>query len=311
MSQAGKAVSGGGGGGSGITTINGDQGSPVTPTAGVVKISGQFAGASISFYGGVFVAPNELDLITSDGNNNTFLGLQCGKASDSELNTAIGYAAMTSITEAIANVSIGAYSLGSNGSGNGNIAIGYTAMSGMASGSSNVAIGTSAGGLYNANEQSNILINNAGVTGESNTLRIGAGTGTGDQQLNAAFISGINGATVTGSAVLIDTNGQMGTIVSARKFKENITLISDSVSEKIYALKPSTFTIKDKPDMHMFGLIAEDVLEILPELVIMDNSNEPFSVKYHELPVLLLNEIKKLREEVNQLKGKYNDSVSS
>lgn len=307
MSQAGaNSLSGGGGGGSGVQTISGDLGNAITPIAGDIKISALLAGTTQFVNGNdLFPAqPATWVLTATDGNSNTIIGNNTRGSVDNLFgNSGFGDNAIGGIQLGSSNSAFGTFAMSFFESGDSNTAIGYGALQSLLTGSFNIGIGTTAGIFYASSESHNISINSLGVVGESNVLRIGNGTGTGTQQLQSAYISGISGVTVSGAAMLIDSNGQMGTIVSSIKFKENIEPISDVVSEKIYALKPSTFTIKDKPDMHMFGLIAEEVMDVLPELVIMDNDNEPFSVKYHELPVLLLNEIKKLREEINQLKG--------
>ncbi len=90
--------------------------------------------------------------------------------------------------------------------------------------------------------------------------------------------------------------------VSSRRYKENIHDMND-YSEYIYRLRPVTFDYKDKHSpFKAAGLIAEEVEEVAPELVAYADNGVPMSVKYHELPALLLNEIQKLRKEVDELK---------
>jgi hypothetical protein len=145
-----------------------------------------------------------------------------------------------------------------------------------------------------------VLINSSGTAAESHVLRIGAGTGTSTQQLNKAFISGIQGITVTGTAVLVSSSDQLGIAVSSRKYKDNIEDMGDK-SEALYKLRPTTFTYKESTETR-YGLIAEEVAEVFPNLVVYDKSGDPQTVMYHELPALLLNEIQKLKKEIDELK---------
>ena len=190
-------------------------------------------------------------------------------------------------------------------SGNNNFAGGLFALDNITSGSYNVGIGGNSVGLNWASSESNNIAINASTTtvaSENNVCRIGDGTGTGTGQLQAAYISGIQGITVTGAAVLISTSDQLGIAVSSRKYKDNI-LDMGSASEDIYKLRPTTFNYKGSTETR-YGLIAEEVSEVMPNLVVYDKSGDPQTVMYHELPALLLNEIQKLRKEIDDLKGK-------
>ena len=170
---------------------------------------------------------------------------------------------------------------------------------GVTTGSYNSSFGYNAGSSYGAASSSNVTINHAGAS-ESNTLRIGAATGTGNQQLNAAFICGINGITVTGTAVLVSASDQLGVAISSRKFKDNITDMG-SQSEALHKLRPVSFTYKQSEQLR-YGLIAEEVAEIYPNLVVYDKQGDPQTVMYHELPALLLNEIQNLKKEIELLR---------
>jgi hypothetical protein len=115
-----------------------------------------------------------------------------------------------------------------------------------------------------------------------------------------ALIAGITGATVTGAAVLCSSSGQLGTIVSSERFKTDIKTLS---SGDFIKLRPVSFQYKkqDNDDTH-YGMIAEEVEKICPDLVVYGEDGNPESVKYHEMPALLLAEIQKLRKEVDELK---------
>ena len=87
-----------------------------------------------------------------------------------------------------------------------------------------------------------------------------------------------------------------------KRFKENIQPMPKTFSENILKLRPVTFNyIEDETKTLTWGLIAEEVEEVMPQLVIYDQQKRPHSVRYHDLPVLILNETKKLIEEHEQL----------
>lgn len=215
-------------------------------------------------------------------------------------NVAIGYQALTVLNNGNNNVGIGFSTLQSINDSLGNTAVGYEALSDMTDGGSyNIAIGINAGALYTGGEDSNILIGSQGIAGDSNTIRIGT-AGVGTQKQTSCFISGITGVTVTGTAVLCSTSGQLGTVVSSERYKDNIQEIGPDVS--VLNLKPSQFTYKvDLTNTKQYGLIAEDVHKDFPYLCFYNEDGEPESVRYHELPVFLLKEVQRLSERVLEL----------
>jgi len=260
------------------------------------------------------------------GANNVGVGVNTLKAITSgSLNVAIGAGAMsTGVLTGSSNVSIGVNNLSATTSGAGNVSIGQSSMNANTTGQSNTVVGNNSminvagaanfniilgdtvGNAYTTTESSNILINGGSVIGESNTLRIGVGTGTGNRQLNAAFIFGIFGKTVgvSGIPVVVDNTGQFGTVVSSLKFKENIENISD-ITSRIRMLRPVVFNYKGKSDKEKcYGLIAEEVNEIFPELVVRDLEGDILSIKYQELPILLLKELQKALKRIEFLESK-------
>jgi endosialidase-like protein len=148
---------------------------------------------------------------------------------------------------------------------------------------------------YTSDESNNILIgaNVFGVIGESNTIRIG----TTDQ--TATFIAGIFGKTSSGGTpVYINSNGKLGTTTSSKRFKENIKPM-DNASEAILALKPVTFRYKkdiDPASTSQFGLVAEDVEKVNPDLIVRDKEGKPYTVRYDAVNAMLLNEFLKEHE---------------
>jgi hypothetical protein len=239
----------------------------------------------------------------SIGTFNTFLGTNAAGnfTVTGAGNCGIGNVSMQQLTTGGNNSGLGYNSLTSLTTGASNVAIGAAVLGGLLTGNNNIGIGASitngaAGHVYTSSESSNIVIGNVGVLGESGVIRIG------DVNQTKCFIAGIFGVTVgvSGTPVVVDNAGNLGTVVSSRRLKENIKYLSNTSS--VLNLKPVSFHYKsDESKTNHFGLIAEEVHESMPELVSYDHNNQPFSVQYHELPVLLLNEIKKLHAQVSTL----------
>ena len=228
-------------------------------------------------------------------------------------NTATGVNALQGNTSGINNTANGFYALNRNSTGHGNTATGFLALLSNTSsdntadgqnalrrnttGSNNIALGSNAG--FNLTRGSNnIDIFDRGVAGEANTIRIGtAGT------QNATFIAGISGATVpTGVAVIVDASGHLGTTTSSARYKEAIKPM-DKVSEAILALKPVTFRYKhalDPQGIPQFGLVAEDVEKVNPDLVARDDQGKPYTVRYEAVNAMLLNEFLKEHRTVQE-----------
>lgn len=229
------------------------------------------------------------------GSANSAVGYKALYANTSGyLNTAHGIRALYE-NVASRNTAVGAESLNSNTTGHNNVAVGQFALSSNGAGSYNIAVGSTAGSLTTADH--NILVGNAGVVAESGAIRIGA-PGVHTQ----AFIAGISGNTtgLAGVTVLVDANGELGTISSSRRFKQDIELIG-SASERILQLRPVAFRYKkeiaDGEPAREYGLIAEEVAEVFPELVVNDDEGRPYTVRYHLLVPLLLSELQRQRAE--------------
>ena len=141
----------------------------------------------------------------------------------------------------------------------------------------------------------NIDIGNQGKRSDSNTIRIGT---TGTQA--ATFIAGVSGTTVAGGVgVIVDSNGQLGTVVSSKRFKDAIKPMGKA-SEAILALKPVSFRYKEEIDPDatpQFGLVAEEVEKVNPALVARDADGKPYSVRYEAVNAMLLNEFLKQHNE--------------
>jgi hypothetical protein len=215
-------------------------------------------------------------------------------------NTANGAFALFSNSTGFFNTAIGDGALLDNTDGGGSTAIGYFALHNLTSGGGNIAIGVGSGANL-ITGSSNIYIGNVGVDGDANTTRIGIAKTT-----ERTFILGIRGVT-TGVAdaipVLIDSTGQLGTMSSSARFKKEVKPM-DKVSEAILALKPVTFHYKsDQASTPQFGLIAEEVAEVNPDLVVRDKDGEIYTVRYDAVNAMLLNEFLKEHKKVEALEG--------
>src|SRR5207249_2325593 len=198
-------------------------------------------------------------------------------------NTAIGGYALSSDTTGDCNTAIGTNALRLNTAGRSNAAYGVNALQNSIAGSGNTALGDGAGINITAGDES-ICIGNPGVAGESETIRLGS-------HQTRTFITGIHGVT-TGSGdavpVVIDSAGQLGTASSSKRFKKEIKAM-DKASEAILQLKPVTFEYKnDNKGIPQFGLIAEDVAKVNPNLVVPDDKGEAYTVRYDAVNAMLL-----------------------
>ena len=213
-------------------------------------------------------------------------------------NTANGYFALQGNTAGNSNAATGFFALVNNSTGNNNTADGFNALYANTTGNNNIALGFQAGQNLTTGD-SNIDIGNGGVAGESATIRIGT---TGTQ--TATFIAGIRGVPITGGTeVGVDSNGQLGQRASSARFKEAIQPM-DKASEAILALKPVTFRYKkdlDPAGVPQFGLVAEQVEKVNPDLVARDDEGKPFTVRYEAVNAMLLNEFLKEHRKVEQL----------
>ena len=235
------------------------------------------------------------------GNDNTATGRLALEVNFSgSSNTATGSLALLNNQVGSNNTADGANALKNNANGNFNTGVGDDALLNNKKGSFNIALGADAG-KHLKNGDGNIYIGNEGIENESKTIRIGE---SGNH--NAAFIAGISGATVpTGVAVIIDTDGHLGTVLSSERFKDAIKPM-DKASEAILALKPVTFRYKhdlDPAGVLQFGLVAEQVEKVDPDLVAKDNQGNPYTVRYEAVNAMLLNEFLKEHRDVQGQKA--------
>jgi hypothetical protein len=199
---------------------------------------------------------------------------------------AIGVKALTSNTTNGYNVAVGNFSLQSNTTGTYNTAIGYNAGNSQTTGSNN------------------IYIDNTGVAAESSTTRIG------DSQ-TATYVMGIYGQSTSDSAssvaIYVDKNGKLGTLMSSERYKDDIRDMNE-ISKHLYELRPVTFRYKQaSPDGNKpleYGLIAEEVEKVYPDLVLHNEKGQVQTVQYHKLTPMLLNEVQRLNNALQAEKAK-------
>ena len=222
-------------------------------------------------------------------------------------NTASGAGALNNNTTGAGNTASGESALADNITGNYNTASGYSALEINTTGSFNIAIGYEASSRVANGNSNNIDIGSVGASGDGATanngvIRIGTeGTQT------SAYIAGISGASVSGgAAVYVASSGQLGTVLSSQRFKEQITDMGET-SSKLLQLRPVNFFYKPQYDdgshLLQYGLIAEEVAKVYPEMVAYDNDGQILTVKYQLLAPMLLNEVQKLEQRVAALEA--------
>ena len=207
------------------------------------------------------IEKNGNSFIHNFGTNNTFVGINAGNFVTSGIGQNSGF---------------GVNALASITTGSNNIAIGYQSGQTLSTGNGNIYINAA-----------------AGTTNENSTIRIGTGQ-------TACFIAGIDGIGVSGNGVVVDNNGQLGITLSSKRFKHNIEDMGEA-SANILNLRPVTFAYNsDRTEEQQFGLIAEEVNQLFPAIVSKDEEGQPYTVRYHMLPILLLNELQKMHAIITQ-----------
>ena len=209
---------------------------------------------------------------TANGGNALFLN-------NGVNNTATGYGALEFNTDGLNNTAMGIFALQDNTTGGGNTAVGSAALASNTTSGDNTALGNGAGSSITGSGNVCIGAGVNGVAGESNTTRI-----------RNVYASG-----ATERAVYVTSDNRIGTLSSSRRYKEGIQPMNQA-SETLFALKPVTFRYKkeiDRARVLSFGLIAEDVAEISPELITRDKEGKPETVRYEAVNAMLLNEFLK------------------
>jgi hypothetical protein len=272
--------------------------------------------------GGYNTAVGWLSLRNDTGGSfNTGVGAGTLPANTADENTATGAGALLSNNSGAFNTANGAFALFSNTTGTFNTANGVQALFDNNTGGHNTAIGENA--LFNNNIGSFNTATGYGAlssntTGNTNiALGFGAGLNVitannviciganGNNVDNACYIGQIFGATsFNGVAVFVNSSGRLGTMTSSKRFKEHIKPM-DNASEALYSLKPVSFRYKKQVDPEgtsamQFGLVAEDVEKVNPDLVVCDKEGKPYSVRYDQVNAMLLNEFLKEHKKVEK-----------
>jgi len=314
----------------GLTASNGN----ITATSGDVVVSNGNVILSASnatvgqiISGSTIVAstPGTYNLFLGGAGNTTFthasnnvcigsgacaalVGTSVGNAS---YNCAAGQSCLSLLTDGSYNCAVGS---GAAVTTTGN----YNCMFGNGSGSPYPSTGSyncffgASSTSYAAGDSSNIYIGYYVHPGaaESNTLRIGNATGTAPGQINIAYIGGIYGKAYGGATpVLINSSSLLGTTTSNRDSKDNIAPIGDD-SSVIYKMQPVTFAFIQDPDPKpkQYGLIAQDIEPICPEMVNYDLDGKPAALYYNFLVPMLISEFQKLAKRIAVLEAKLGGS---
>jgi len=249
-------------------------------------------------------------LLHTSGTDSTYAGVASGNpASTGTDDTGFGANSLPANTTGTSNSAFGSLALESNDTGSQNTGVGTESIAHNIAGDDNTAIGAQSlhhvtgnrnigigtfGGFNLVTGDDNILVGNQGVTTESSTIRIGS-------VQTKTFIAGIRGVTTgqaNGLTVLVDSNGQLGTVSSSAATKREITDI-DGRSSDLLKLRPVSFFYKnDTVGYRQYGLVAEEVAQVMPDLVQYNAQGAPETVRYHFLAPLLLSEVQKLEQTV-------------
>src|SRR5262245_50460259 len=252
--------------------------------------------------GGGNTANGAFALISNNhGSNNSAFGeLALESNTAGTFNTALGQGALATNTLGNNNTASGAGALFSNFIGVNNTATGFQALNDNSGGFQNTAVGSQA--LKNSHGNLNVALGyNAGlnVTSANNVISIGSLGMNIDNTCWIQNIFGVATQSLTVMPVLVSNNGQLGTLTSSRRFKHDIKPM-DKASDAILALKPVTFHYNnDKTNTPQFGLVAEDVAEVNPDLVVRDNKGDINTVRYEAVNAMLLNEFLKARRQID------------
>ena len=268
---------------SGVNALTSNTGGSGNTATGVSALTSNTTGSSGTAFGASALFSN-----ISGSNNAAFgYGVLVANTTGSN-NMASGYQAMNFNTTGNNNTASGWNALLVNSTGSNNTAMGAEALYSNSTGNANIAVGYLAG--FNLTGSNNIDIGNMGVAAESGTIRIGARSSQ-----TQAFIAGIWGSPVRGNAVYVSPYGQLGVIVSSERYKTDIATMGPR-TDKLDQLRPVTFRMKNEPQGPLqYGLVAEEVEKVYPELVIHNEDGSIEGVRYEELAPMLLNEVQQQR----------------
>lgn len=242
-----------------------------------------------------------LKVVTS-GDNNSAFGSETLGSTIGDNNSAFGSEALSHDTAGNANSALGAYALQENTTGSGNVAVGQHAIWQNTTGSENVAIGPGAGApLVTGSNNVYLASDNVGTAAESNTIRIGS-----PATQSAAFLAGVSGTNLGAQPqVVVNGEGRLGVNASSRRFKTDIRPLKSEL-DRLMELRPISFRYRHGdvrgPNPVQYGLLAEQVAKIYPNLVARGGDGRPYTVLYQELPALLLGQVQRQQRQIAQLR---------
>jgi len=291
-------------------------GNPATSTGDRNTAIGEYALSSNTSGNDNSAVGAEASFFNTTGSANASLGsFALGSNTTGSANSAVGAGALPSNTTGNSNSAFGTNALDFNTTGDANTALGYQALFGNSTGANNTAVGANAMGSVTGSGNigigrlagssigsgsNNIDIGNSAPSNESDTIRVG-------NTQTRAFLAGVNGATSSsGVAVYVNSSGQLGTVTSSLRFKEDVQDMGEA-TEGLMKLRPVTFHYKaaydDGSRLLQYGLIAEEVAKVYPTLVQYDAQGKPFTVRYQALNTMLLNELQKQHAQVEEQKA--------
>ena len=217
----------------------------------------------------------------TSGHDNSVFGLTMGSNTTGSGNSAVGVSALEQNTTGSNNVAIGQHAIWQNTTGSENVAIGPGAGAPLVTGSNNVYLAS----------------DNIGAAAESNTIRIGS-----PATQSAAFLAGVSGTNLGAQPqVVVNGEGRLGVNASSRRFKTDIRPIG-SVLDRLMELRPISFRYRHGdvrgPNPVQYGLLAEQVAKIYPNLVARGRDGRPYTVLYQELPALLLGQVQRQQRQI-------------
>lgn len=263
---------------------------------GYDTLASNTAGYSNSAFGNRALTDN-----TTGMANSAFGFLALFSNTTGEYNAAFSRA-LSNNTTGQRNAAFGYNALAQNETGSDNAAFGRDALAFSTTGSFNTALGDNAGVNLTTGDW-NVYIGNSGVSSESDTIRLG-------EFQTATFVAGISGATsASGVNVLVNSQGKLGTTTSSRRYKQEIADLGQE-SDVLMKLRPVAFYYKpeyDETHTRQYGLVAEEVAEAAPQLVVFDNDGAPQTVRYHLVNAMLLNEVQQQRRLAEEQRSRIQD----
>jgi hypothetical protein len=238
------------------------------------------------------------NIATNPTGTNTYYGNNAGlSVTTGSSNVGIGHNALQSATTANLNVAVGVDTLSTVESAGGNIAIGQEALQFLTTGVENIAIGALSGSVYRTESGNIVLGTDPGEANETFAMRFGHG-----QSTTKTIIRGIRSYAVpAGTTLQIDSDDRVGVVPSSERYKDDIVDAKD-YDDVVDRLKVVNFVYKEDPNsLKQVGLIAEQVFQVEPELVVLDEDNLPFTVNYIALVPILLQQVQQLKQQVKTL----------